>query len=81
MTSLAVIYRKGHVQMAYPAEFAIQYRLHGKMLGGLLLDIEDVGMTVAAIQPFNVGLVWKDSRRDDAPIGFEDERLVKRDVL
>jgi len=81
MASLAVIYREGYVQMTDAAEFAIQYCIHGKMLGSFLLDIEDVGMATAAVQPFNVGLMWKDGRRDDAPFGLEDERLVKRDVL
>jgi len=51
MTSLAVIHGKSHRQVANTAEFPFQYPVHGKMLRGFLLDIEDIGMTVAAVEP------------------------------
>lgn len=57
MASFAVIHGKSHGQMTNTAEFALQYSIHVKMLRGLLLDIKDIGMTVAAVEPLRVHLM------------------------
>ena len=43
--------------MAEAAKLALQYPVHGKMLCCLLFDIEDVGMTIVAVEPLRVYFV------------------------
>ena len=46
MTPSAVIHGESHPHMTYTAKIIIHISLHGKGLGPLLLDIENVGVAV-----------------------------------
>ncbi len=70
MASLAVVQWKGHAHMAKAAEPPLQAIIHGKMLGGLLLDVEDVRMAILAIEPCCVRCMREDGRGNQAHFGF-----------
>ena len=47
------------------------------MLGGFLLYIKYMGMTVGAVQPLHMCLMRKDSRRDAGHLCFQRKGLVQ----
>ena len=77
MAFFTIVYRKRYSQMAYAAKFFFKYIFHGEILGGLLLYIENVRMTVCTIQPLNMGIMWKNCRWYKVPGGFKFEEFVE----
>lgn len=61
--------------MTDAAEFSIEDANHLEMFCGLLLDVEDGGMTVVAVKPLNVRLVREDRGRDSGPLGLKRQIL------
>ena len=80
MAAFTVIHGKGNREMADTAELSLQYPFHGKVLGGLLFDVEDIWVAIVAVKPVDMFLMGKDRRRDHGPFGFEKERLYDRHV-
>lgn len=66
--------------MTDAAKLPFQDPCHGEMLCGLLLDIEDIGMTDVAVEPLHVLLVGEHGRGDVVPFRFEEDRLDDRDL-
>lgn len=75
MTPFTVIHGEGHGQMADAAELAFQYPAHGKMLGGLLLDIENIGVAIIAVEPLRMRPVRKNRGGNAVPFRFEQQRF------
>ena len=69
VAAVTVVYWKGHPQVTHSAEFTFKDIFHSKVFGALLLDVEDIGVAIAAVQPFDMGFMGKEGRRYMGPFG------------
>jgi hypothetical protein len=69
MAPFAVLYGEGDREMADAAKLAAQDVIHTKVFRALFLDIEDVRVTVGAVEPFGVLLMGKQRLCLSAPFG------------
>lgn len=77
MAALAVLDRERDGQVADPAELPVDDIVHAEHIGSLFLNVEDVGMTVRAIQPLGM-LLMREGRPgpDHPPLGLQAEFLL-----
>ena len=81
MTSFTVLHGKSNPEMTDAAKLTVKIQFHGKVLGCILFDFEDIGMAIIAVKPDNMLLVRKDCRRIAAPFGIEDQFFVEGDIV